>query len=231
MLKRLGIYWVAVRRWVKDLMSKNKPKSRVKNRNISFLTFPGDERVIDPSPLERFPEQAQTIAYVVAEWSQIDAKLTMWLALAMEEDGRIIRPMIQSIESSRARLDVTAAALRELVGDHPKMKGRLDDILKSAHSLLTLRNRYAHGHFGADRDSGELALGGPKPMNLPIHEIKHHLSLMKKLSHELALIVATQLGLPLKGPDAPDSVPSHPLGLRAARSYQEHQEPPQPSEA
>jgi hypothetical protein len=213
-------------------MTKGK-KTRDKNQMVGVLMFPQDAKTIPPSPLEAFPEHAKYIAYIVAEWSQIEYKLAMWTALRMSADKHVVMPMIYALETSRARLDVMAAVLRELVGDHPKVKGRLDKLLTEASQLLSLRVRYAHGHFGPDADSQELAIAGMgkrQAINIPLHELKHHFTRFKGLSHELAVIVATELGLPLGGPDAPDSAPTHPLGLYDGHARRAKQEPPQPSD-
>lgn len=218
-------------------MSKKKKseKSRIKNREVAIFMLPGAEKRIDPSPLEAYPEHAKYIAYIIAEWSQIELRLAMWVATRMLADQHIVLPMIYALETSRARLDVMAAALRGLIGvERPIALGKLDKLLSEASQLLTLRVRYAHGHFGPDRDSLELAIAPlwgskRKPINIPLHELKYHFERFKKLSHDLAVIVAAELGLPLRGPDAPDSVPAHPLGLVAAHARQKQKEPPPPS--
>jgi len=213
-------------------MAKEK-KTRDKNRTIGVLMFPLDAKNVPPSPLEAFPEHAKHIAFIVAEWSQIEYKLAMWTALRMSADQHVVLPMIYALETSRARLDVMAAVLSGLVGDHPKVKGRLERLLTEASQLLALRVRYAHGHFGPDADSQELAIAGMgkrPPINIPLHELKHHFTRFKSLSHELALIIATELGLPLGGPETPDTVPAHPLGLYDGHARRAKQGPHQPSD-
>src|ERR1700738_1781366 len=200
-------------------MSKKKAKSRIKNQQISVAMFPKDETTIGSSPLEAFPEHAQLITYVIAEWSQIEYRLALWLARRLSKDKHVILPMIYALETSRARLDIMAPGLRQLISE-PRVQGRLDKLLGEASQFLNLRNRYAHGHFGQDADSGELAIAGmgkKSPINIPLHELKDHCGRMKPLPHQLSVILAAELGLPLKGPVALDSVPAHPLGLSVAR--------------
>lgn len=208
-----------------------KSGGRIKNRGVGVMTFPNDVDIVGPSPLEAFPEHARLIAYIIAEWSQIEYKLAMWLALRLSANNDIILPMVYALETSRARLDVMATALRQLLGQHPSVKGRLDKMLIEAGQVLTLRNRYAHAHFGPDADSRELAIAGmgkKPPTNVPLHELTHHLNRAKSLSHQLGLILAAELGVPIKGPGAPDSVPAHPLGSHAVRTDRVRIEPPGP---
>jgi hypothetical protein len=184
--------------------------------------MPSGVDAVDPTMLEAFPEHAKIIAFIIAEWSQVEYKLGLWLALRLSADGRIIQPMIYAIESSRARINAMHSAITHLLVHDPKSTKAVDAIFGEVSSMLNLRNRYAHAHFGRDSDSEELAIAAPpgkttKPFNIPLHELQDHFSKMKRLSHKLGVILAAELKLPLKGPDAPASIPAHPLGMSSVR--------------
>jgi hypothetical protein len=203
-------------------MSKNRkhpkykpPQPRQQERETQMITFPRDPHIVEPSVMEEFPEHAKFVGFIIAEWSQIEVKLTLILAAKLSADQQIIIPMIAAIESSRARLNTIQAALYALAGPGTALRRRLGKVLEEADKLLTLRNRYAHAHFGPERESRELAItslgGRTRPLSIPLHELKHHFERMKQLSHLLGVILAAELKLPLMGPDSPSSVPTHPL--------------------
>jgi hypothetical protein len=214
-------------------MDKKRGASRIKNRQVGVMSFPLDAETSGPSPLESFPKHAELIAYIIAEWSQIEYKLAIWLAMRLSTDQHIVLPMVYTLETSRARLDLMACGLRRLLGDDPQVRGKLDKLLNNASEALNLRNKYAHAHFGPDADSQELAIAGmgkKAPINIPEHELKEHFRRMKELSHTLGVVLAAELGLPLKGVDAPDSVPNHPLGKHAVHTRPAQPAQPQSSE-
>lgn len=211
---------------------KKRGKERLKNRNVGVLAFPANETSYGPSPLEAYPEHAMYIAYIIAEWSQIEYKLAMWLALRLSTDKHIVLPMVYRLETSRARLDMMAAGLRELLPDHNEVSGKFEKLLGDASGALNLRNKYAHAHYGPDNDSGELAIAGmgkKKHVNVPLHELKSHFAQMQQTSHTLGLILAAELELPLLGPDKPETMPAHPLGKFAVRVRPAPLEQPQSS--
>lgn len=215
-------------------MSKKRSKHgpRPKNEFIAVMRFPKDPDTPDPGLLEGFPEHAQYIAYIIAEWSHIEYRMAMWLALRLSTDKHIILPMVYSLETSRARFDMMASGLRDLLGDHPQVRGKLEQLLKRVDQALRLRNKYAHAYYGQDGDSMELAIAGlgkKKPVNLPLHELKHHFAQLRTLTHQLDVILAAEFGLPLGGPDAIDTVPAHPLGIHAVRTRPSPPTPPGPS--
>jgi hypothetical protein len=209
-------------------------KSRKKNEAVLVFRLPTNEKEIPPTILELFPDHAKLIGCFIAEWSVAEHYLAVWLALRLKADAHIIRPMIYAIESSRARIDVMATAMDQLFALDSGAQRQLAEIFKEAGNLLTLRNRYAHAYYGEDRDSKELAITAPasakRPTNLPLHELNYHFERLRKFSAKLGLIVAAEMQLPLKGPDAPESVPAHPLGLRFSRNHTAPPEPSQPSE-
>src|SRR5262245_17223597 len=116
---------------------KSKPgKSRIKNREVNIMMFPRSEDDRPNSPLEEFPEHAQLISYIIAEWSQIEHKLAIWLGLRLSADNQIIAPMVFALETSRARLDLIAAGLRHLMP--PSARNKLDAVLLKAQQALAL---------------------------------------------------------------------------------------------
>jgi hypothetical protein len=208
-------------------------KSRKKNERVRVFTLPASENAIDPTAMERFPEHARLIGCFIAEWSVAEHWLALWLGLQLSDDAAIIRPMIYAIESSRARVDAMAAAMDQLFARDQRARLKVAEVFKEALQLLTLRNRYAHGYFGDDPDSGELAITSPasakRPINIPVHELKHHFERLKRFSHRMSLIVAAEIGLPLRGPHEPGSVPAHPLGSPFVRTRSGLEAPPPPS--
>lgn len=190
------------------------PRPSPATRDAMIMRFPGSADAVDPAVIELMPEHARLIGFLVAEWTQIEYKLTMYLALCLHAEARYIQPMIYAIESSKARINAVGAALRELVDNEP---GRLwvEHTLTEAEKLLQQRNKYAHGMYGVDATSGEctlIGMGGRRETKLaPLHDLEHQFERMKALSHRLGVAIAAELGLPLGGPDATDSVPrDHP---------------------
>jgi hypothetical protein len=161
-----------------------------------------DDVMPGPSMLENFPDYAQLVGCIIAEWSAIELTMTWLVSFSMKEHGLIIQPMVYAVASSRSRLAMMEAALHKIV---PVRDGdtTLDEIFSEASDLLDERNGYGHAHY-ARSASGALVmmklkhLGTNHPQGAwepKLDELKNVFHRMKRLKTHVAGLAAMVLGV------------------------------------
>ena len=162
---------------------------------ITILPLDDDGRR-EPSMFESFPEHAKAIAFIIAEWNQIEFSLSGLLSLHIRVAPAAVRSMVYAIESSGGRLDLMRAAFTNLESN-AEDRAEILGILDEAQSVLRQRNKYAHGLFGKSPDGG-LALFGlrrDEVTDLPLHDLNHQVNRVRDLSFRVRKLASKRLGL------------------------------------
>jgi hypothetical protein len=195
------------------------------------LNMPSDTRPSDSyataTIIEGYPDHARIIGYIIAEWTQVEFKLIMWLAFCLRLDRMIIKPMLYAIETSRGRLEAMTSAFLVLFKEEPE-RSEVLAILTEAKSLLNQRNKFAHAAY-AKSSTGELAIVKPRTdeaVELPVHDLRHQFERMRALSDRIGQKLRPFFGkLPLT-PFAAPATQQNPSGSDSVRIHPSPQEPP-----
>jgi len=207
----------------------DEPKSHKKNESVlvgRWSRDPGTPRILD-----EYPDHARLIGLIIAEWAHIEWRLVFTLQNYFEDDALAVESMLFTVESSRARLQVLQIGFAHVLSQDVLPRAEL--LIKRAGEILKLRNRYAHAIYGKDNDSKELAIvtRGRKihTVNIPLHELKHHLEQMRALSHDIGVMMLDTMPPPLPIPHELVSAPRHLTERSPGHTAPAPPEPPPPS--
>jgi len=158
-------------------------------------------------------------------------ELGVGLGVGVVDDALAVESMLFTVESSRARLQVLQIGFAHVLSQDVLPRAEL--LIKRAGEILKLRNRYAHAIYGKDNDSKELAIvtRGRKihTVNIPLHELKHHLEQMRALSHDIGVMMLDTMPPPLPIPHELVSAPRHLTERSPGHTAPAPPEPPPPS--
>lgn len=131
-----------------------------------------------PGMLEHFPEHARIIGCLIAEWTHVEYRLILMLALASHAPNDVVMPMLYAVQSSKGRLEAMQAAYLRIIPDEPR-RTQIMEVLDRARSLLTMRDKYAHALYGwYDPDGPHETLsiigqGSRVGHDLPLYDLQH----------------------------------------------------------
>lgn len=153
---------------------------------------------LDPSAdiesvLYRHPEHARLIGELIAQWSEVEMRLSFFLTLWV--DSPIIRPMVYAIESSGARIEAMRAAMLSLEHENTEAQEEINELMDDVKQLLRQRNKYAHSYYRGMRDGtlDMVSLKDHTATKLPLHDIKHQCRAMRRMVLRVQQLIEARL--------------------------------------
>ncbi|MDP9202600.1 MAG: hypothetical protein M3P26_11805 [Gemmatimonadota bacterium] len=201
-------------------------------RQDFILLLPIDPKAADdPAIIEAFPNHMRLIGSIIAEWSHVEYKLAMLLAMGLRCPQQTVAAMLYAIESSGARLDVIEAVFRHF---KEPARSEASALIEEARSMLVQRNKFAHSIYGESADGGLAIVGIRRDSagDLPEHDLRHQFERMKALSYHAGRFLAILAGVFQEQPtgqsasDALRNILSDSTGVRIHPSPEG---PPKPS--
>jgi hypothetical protein len=96
--------------------------------------------------LHRFPDEAARIGRIIAAFGELEFILALCLGEALDDRDTALRAMFR-LASGRARV-VTLDALLRSAYEKVGLKSKYGDMLAAVKYCQTIRNQYAHCHYG-----------------------------------------------------------------------------------